>query len=102
MALAQSAFSMIKQFKPQAGIRRGLVAITLNDSYDSGGWLVTADNLGLQELILLKPPSTSEETGILIGWNATTKAITAAEGVANPIDSNELSGKVIVCEYIGR
>jgi hypothetical protein len=52
MALTQTAFSAVKRFPPmKGGHRHGIVDITLDDDYEgTGGWEVTAANLGLKRI----------------------------------------------------
>ncbi|MHC4302026.1 MAG: hypothetical protein ACYS7Y_32585 [Planctomycetota bacterium] len=39
------AYSTVKSYKPSRGVRAGLVDITLDNSYDNGGWAILATAL---------------------------------------------------------
>lgn len=101
-------FTVVKRFKPQAGIRRGIIDIT----FDTGGptWTVTVANLGLQNAVLNLTFASPHIDGFIVGTvpvagNATV-TISAMEeadgaGAMQAIDASDLSTKVMRAEYTG-
>jgi len=101
-------FTVVKRFKPQAGIRRGILDIT----FDSSGptWTVTVANLGLQNVVLNLTFASPHIDGFIVGTvpvagNATV-TISAMEeadaaGAMQAIDAADLNTKVMRVEYTG-
>ncbi len=100
-------FTVVKRFKPQAGIRRGIIDIT----FDALGptWTVTVANLGLQNAILsLQLPAHIDGfvlATVAVSGNATVTIDareSAATNIALPaIDAGDLDTKVVRAEYTG-
>ena len=94
--------TVVKRFKPQSGVRRGLVDITFDDSGPS--WTVAASDFGLNGLWDLRLPAAVD--GFVLGFKAATPAIEAWEeadgaGALQACDASDLNTKVVRAEYIG-
>lgn len=50
------SFADVKRFKRISGIRSGIINMTVGAAYATGGFTVTAANLGLEALLDLKCP----------------------------------------------
>lgn len=100
-------FTVVKRFKPQSGIRRGVIDITLDAAYGAGGWAITGANLGIKgqgTISLLIPPGS--KNGYPLEWNQVAGKLKAYQesdtvGAMKEIDAGDLSAAVIRCEYIG-
>lgn len=103
------SFTVVKRFKPQSGVRRGLVDIT----FDSSGptWTVTKANLKLPGGIwALKLPAHID--GFVLGMvavagnqtitiDARQEESVAAGGGLVAAGASDLNTKVVRVEYIG-
>ena len=100
-------FTPVKRFKPHAGVRRGIIDITLDAAYGAGGWAITAANLGIKGagvILALIPPGS--KSGYPLEWDQVNSKLKAyqevgAAGAMAEIDAADLSTVVIRCEYIG-
>lgn len=100
-------FTHIKKFKPQSGVRRGIVDIT----FDTGGptWSVTKANLklpgGILKLILPAHIDGFVLADVPVAGNqsVTIDAREEADGATamQAIDASDLNTKVVRAEYIG-
>ena len=98
-------FTVVKRFRPHAGVRRGLMDIT----FDSSGptWVVTAVNFKLpKKLWDLRLPAHVD--GFVLGFVAATLTIdarqeesVAAGGGLVAAGAADLNTKVVRAEYIG-
>jgi len=99
-------FTIVKRFKPQAGIRRGIVDIT----FDTGGptWAVLATDLRLTRILKLHLPA--HVGGYVLGdvpvvgnASVTIDAREEADGgtLMQAIDASDLNALVARCEYVG-
>ena len=99
------AFANFKRMAPKkGGFRSGYVDITLDASYSSGGWAITAANLVLSTLHNLIPPGS--KNGFVLEWdhvNGKLKAYQEADGASalGEIDAADLSAAVVRCFYEG-
>ncbi len=100
-------FTVVKRFKPQAGIRRGIIDITIDALGPT--WSITAANLGLQGTIL-----NLQLTGQVDGWvfgvipvsgNATITMEARKEadstGALQQITAADAENSVVRAEYTG-
>jgi len=105
------SFGNFKAKAPQkGGWRSSYVDITLDGSYSSGGWAITAANLKLSTLYQLVPPSSGVGTGPVghpLRWDHATGKLLAFQGSVSSatglkeIDAGDLNGEVIRCFYEG-
>lgn len=100
-------FTVVKRFKPQSGVRRGLVDIT----FDTGGptWTVTKAELGLPggvwdlrlpahiDGFVLAPVVVAGNQTITIDAREEADGATALQA----LDASDLNTKVVRAEYIG-
>lgn len=60
--MAAPVFSDVKRHKPVNGIRRGIINMTIgSDNYTTGGFSVTATNLGLEGIRSLRGPTVKSD-----------------------------------------
>lgn len=98
LVLATLGIAVVKRFKPQSGVRRGLIDITFDGSYSAGGWAVLAADLKLNGILDIRLPSVEGKT---LQWVPSTGKIAAHEASGDELDGNELDTAVARCEYIG-
>ena len=100
-------FTVVKRFKPHAGVRRGIIDITLDASYASGGWAITAANLGIKgAAVILNLIVPAHKAGFHLEWDQVNSKIKAYEeqdttAASQEIDAADLSTEVIRVEYVG-
>ena len=99
-----------KSMPPRDGMwREGFVDITLDGSYSTGGWTITAANLGLTSIYYLEPPAAGigSSLGYVLRWDHATGKLLAFEGNASAgtgmqeMDAGDLNGEIIRCRYAG-
>ena len=102
-------FTVVKRFRPHAGVRRGLIDIT----FDALGptWIVTKANLSLKgkiwNLILPAHIDGFVLASVPVSGNATItidarqEESVAAGGGLVAAAASDLNTKVVRCEYIG-
>ena len=97
------SFSSIRKERPQWGVRSGIVEITLDNSYPTGGWSVSASDLGIDGIDLLEIPAVTT-TGHLLAWDKAAGKVKAFSDVATEMSSgaSTLDGVKLYCRYIGR
>ena len=104
-------FTNNKHFQPmRGGWKKGVVDITFDNSYPTGGEAVTAANLGLRTLYnLITPPiRAGSNLGFVTSWDHVNRKIVVYEsGTADAglgelnSTSSALDGLTIRCEYLG-
>lgn len=103
-------FDNFKAKPPEkGGWRSGYVDITLDGSYATGGWAITAANLKLNTIYQITPPSAgiASARGFLLRWDHATGKLSAFQGSTasnaglKEIDAGDLNGEVIRCFYEG-
>lgn len=92
----------VKRFKPESGVRKGIVDIT----FDTGGpsWTVTAAMFKINGLWNLRIQPVVD--GYLLSFKASTLAIEGWEeqdggSALQALDAGDLSTKVVRAEYVG-
>ena len=105
------SFSTVRKERPQWGIRSGIVDITFDNSYPTGGWAIAASDLGIEALYNLEIPGVTPG-GYLLAWDRVNGKIKAfefdydasADGAAKELaaSSAALDGVTVRCRYIGR
>jgi hypothetical protein len=99
-------FAIVQTLTHERGNRRGVVDLTLDASYDTGGWPLDAADItsvGLRSLVKFDVPAVDVSGTYLFHWdavNAKLKAFTAL-GVEAAADLAGLDGIVLRCSYLG-
>lgn len=100
-------FSIVKSWlgHPEQ-FRHGLVDVTLDASYVTGGWDMDADDilgLGLRQLTNFIPEPFDVSGTYFFVWDATNKKLKAftAIGTEAAVDLPGLDGIVLRCQYLG-
>ncbi len=100
-------FTAVKRFKPQSGIRRGIIDITLDAAYAAGGWAITAANLSIKGAgVILNLIVPAHKNGYHLEWDQVNSKIKAYQeqdtaAASKEIDAGDLNTQVIRCEYVG-